>query len=365
MSESTTKSQVRSRRRWPKRAVLVVLVLAGVAAAVAFALVARPWEERIPVYAAETLEPGPISLVLAVNGRVAPRQSVSVRPQVSAKVVSVEADEGEAVTEGQVLVRLDDAQAQAELDQANAAVEAGLLTVKQVEAKLERAKALGENVARSTLEDAERELDSARNEVARLRAVQSQAKSRLEQYTIEAPMDGVVLERSVEPGQLADTQTALFEVADLKRLHVETDVDEIYASRVHQGLKALMLPVGETVARDGQVDFASPSVDPATGGRSIRIGFEDPTDLPVGLTVNVNIFVDEFEDALSVPRSALVTEGSDTVVRVIEDGVVVERAVKVLDWPAERVKVNEGLEAGDAVILDPGVATVGEAASAG
>lgn len=364
MSASTGESRARSRRRWPKRPVVIALVLALLALA-AYAYVARPWEERIPVYAAEILEPGPISLVLAVNGRVAPRQSVSVRPPVSARVVSVEADEGEAVNEGQVLARLDDAQARAEVDQANAAVEAGLVTVQQAEARVERAEALGENVARSTLEDAARDLDAARNEVARLRAVQAQAQSRLAQYTIEAPLDGVILERSVEPGQLADTQSAMFEVADLKRLHVETDVDEIYASRVRQGLKALMLPVGETVARDGEVDFASPSVDPATGGRAIRIGFTEPADLPVGLTVNVNIYVDEFDDALSVPRSALLTEGSDTSVLVIEDGVVTERLVDVLDWPAERVKVNDGLEAGDAVILDPGVATVGEAASAG
>src|SRR5690606_39201317 len=113
-------------------------------------------------------------------------------------------------------------------------------------------------------------------------------------------------------GQLVDPQTELFVVADMSDLVVETDVDELYSSRVSAGLPALLKPVGATIAQRGTVTFAAPTVDPATGGRAIKIAFDEPVALPVGQTVNANVIVDEVSDALSVPRGAIVTDGADS-----------------------------------------------------
>jgi membrane fusion protein (multidrug efflux system) len=161
---------------------------------------------------------------------------------------------------------------------------------------------------------------------------------------------------------LVDTQTELFTVADLGQLLVETDVDEIYSSRMRAGLKALLRPAGDSVAQDGTVIFAAPSVDPSTGGRAIKIAFDNPVDLPVGLTVNANIIVSQTDAALSVPRSAIVTEGTQNHVLVLENGIVTGRAIEFSDWPAERVIVTSGLVVGDQVVLDPDSVSAGQAA---
>ena len=145
----------------------------------------------------------------------------------------------------------------------------------------------------------------------------------------------------------------------------ETDVDELYSSRIKTGLVALLKPVGDTVPKSGRVVFASPTVDAATGGRTVKVAFDEPVDLPVGLTVNANIVVAETASALTVPRGAIVTEGTLSHVLVVEGGTAVRREVRFSDWPADRVIVTEGLSEGDMVILDPGSVEVGADVVAG
>jgi RND family efflux transporter MFP subunit len=350
-------TRLRGRFGWLVLALAAFAVAAGV-----FAFLERPWDGGVAVIAAEVLQPGPIAMVLAVNGRVVPRQEVGVRSPVTERVRSVAVVEGQEVSRGEVLIELDDARVQAQVDQARAALDAGSLREQQAQAAVDRAQALGENISRTAREEAERALSSARSEVTRLRAALAEAQALLSQYTIIAPLDGIVLDRSAEPGQLADTQTILLDIAAVDELHVETSVDEMFAARIRVGLPARLQPVGRTIASPGTVIFAAPAVDPDTGGRSVRIAFDEPAGLPVGLTVNVNIIVDEFDAALSVPRSALLIKGGSTSVLVITDGVVTERPVEVVDWPADRIKVDSGLEPGDAVVLEPDTVTIGQAA---
>ncbi len=339
-------------------------VLAVVVLGVVYALVAQPWQERAATVAVEVVSLGPVSQVLAVNGRVAARQTVNIRSLVAAQALDVGPDEGDAVAAGDLLVRLNSSQPIALVDQAQAALDAGMVQQQQAEANAERARALGDNATRVAREDAERALTTARNEVAQLQAALDEAKSQLALYTITSPMTGVVLTRSVDRGQLVDAQSQLFTIADLNQLVVETDVDEIYSARIRKGLKALLKPAGESVAREGTVSFAAPTVDAATGGRAVKIDFDTPVDLPVGLTVNANIIVSETESAISVPRGAIVTEGAQSHVLVIENGTVVSRPVVFEDWPAERVLVTSGLSVGDSVILDPSTVVPGQAAEA-
>ncbi len=330
-----------------------------------YAYIERPWEPRPAIVAVEVVSEGPHVQVLAVNGRVAARHAVKVRAAVIGQAMEVRAEEGASVSVGDVLVQLDTAQPMALLDQARAALDAGLVRQQQARANADRARALGDNAPRSAREDAELSLSAASNEVSRLRAALDQAQSQLAQYTITSPLDGVVLDRAVDRGQLVDTQTELFTIADLRQLLVKTDVDEIYSSRIRAGLKALLRPAGDSVPRNGTVIFAAPAVDPSTGGRTIEIAFDSPVDLPVGLTVNANIIVSQTDAALSLPRSAIVSEGTQNHVLVLENGMVAQRPIEFSDWPAERVVVTDGLAAGDVVILDPTVVSVGQAVVAG
>ncbi len=72
----------------------------------------------------------------------------------------------------------------------------------------------------------------------------------------------------------------------------------------------------------------------------------------------------EIDAAISVPRGAILTEGTQSHVLLLEDGVVREQAIDFADWPAERVMVTDGIEAGDVVVLDPSSVAPGQLAVA-
>ena len=344
------------------RSRLWVVALAGLALSGGGAAVWwQPWVPKPTVVAVETLALAPASRVLAVNGQVAALVSVPVRSAVSGTLTDLRADEGDAVVAGDVLARLDATQQEAVVRQANAALEEGRVALAQAAATFGRTRDLGAVVARTRLEDAQRGLDSATQEVDRLRAMLDQAQIVLSRYTITAPISGTVIDRTVDPGQLVDVSTPLFIVADLTGLVVETTVDEAYATQIRPGLTAALQLVGTSGVLPGRITFVSPRVDPATGGLAVRIAFDTPQDAPVGLTVTANIVVEDHPAALTVPRTALV---AGTGVLVVDQGVARLRPVQVIDWPAARLIVTGGLASGDVVIADATGVSDGQAVKA-
>ena len=241
---------------------------------------------------------------------------------------------------------------QAQVRQAVAGLDSALVAQEQARDTLARNSALGANVTRTTLEGSERALQSATQEVARTMAVFDQAQVQLENYTVRAPMTGTVLALNVEPGQSIDPSTVLMTVADLGQLIVETDVDEAYAVQVRAGQPVVLKLAGETSPRDGQVTRVSQRVDAATGGLAVQIAFDDPVAAPVGLTVTANIVVDSRDTALTAPRAALRVDDTGHAVFVVIEGLAQRRPVSVIDWPAARLIVPEGLTPGDVMIRD-------------
>ena len=169
------------------------------------------------------------------------------------------------------------------------------------------------------------------------------------------------MERHVDPGQLVDTASPLFVLADLSDLIVETSVDETFATQISPGLRAVLQLVGSAETQEGHVSFVSPRVDTATGGLAIRIDFDAPVQAPAGLTVTANIIVAEGTDEITVPRSAIITAPSGSTVFKAVGRKAVATPVKVIDWPAERLVVTDGLSGGDVVITDAVGLTDGQA----
>ena len=343
---------------WRRRALWVGLALAGAVAVWLF--FAEPWSSSAGSVVVETVAPGPISRVLAVNGRIAALHSVAVRSTVAGTLVEPMAEEGDVVAQGAILARLDDTPQQAVLREVVAALDQGVVSQQRAADAVSRAEALGSNVSRVTLDDARRALELADREVGRLRALVDQTRFQLTKFSIAAPIAGTVLTRSVEPGQVVDLSTPLFTVADLSDLIVETDVDESYATQIRPGMAAVLQLTGETRTLDGAVSFAAPVVDADTGGLAVKIAFAEPQQAPVGLTVTANIIVDRQAAAISAPRSAIVSSNPGHAVFVLADGRARLVPVTVIDWPADRLVVTDGLKAGDKLIVDANGLTDGQ-----
>jgi RND family efflux transporter MFP subunit len=344
-----------SRRIWFWAIGGVIALIAGLG------FIFQLWASGPPVVVVEIAALAPATRILAVNGRIAALHTIDVRALVGGKLGEVSVNEGDSVDGAEELARIDAAAQQAVVRQAVAGLDATLVKEAQAADTLARTEALGANIARTDLEAAARALETAKQEVARATAVFDQAQVQLANYTIRAPISGTILTMKVERGQSIDPATLLMTIADLEQLVAETDVDEVYATQISEGLPAVMLLVGEKTRRDGRVARVSRQVDAATGGLAVELSFAEPVLAPVGLTVTINIIVDSIDAAITAPRSAIqTTEAGDTLF-VVVDGTAQRRTVSVIDWPAARLIVTDGLEPGDVLILDPTGLTDGQA----
>ncbi len=336
----------------PKRQLWLWALAAVVAIAVGGFGYFQPWVDAATEVAVETVGLGPVSRILAVNGRIASERAVDVRPQVSGKLAAVTVVEGDAVKSGAAVALIDPATAQAAVRQAMAGLDAAQVAEADAQSEYARNQALGSNVARVVLESSARAVQSSAQEVARMTALLDQAQIQLKTYTIRAPLSGNVLVLMAEPGQLVDPATVLMTIADLGRLVVETDVDESYATQVKVDQPAALQLSGETTVREGHVSFVSQKVDEATGGLEVKLTADTPLQAPIGLTVTANITVDQRPAAITVPRAAIIRDAKGTGVLVLVDGKAMRRDVTLIDWPAARLIVTAGLTPGDVVIAD-------------
>lgn len=331
---------------------LIVLALAGY-------WILTPREAEV---AALVVESAPAERLLAVNGRIRPRLQVDIRPSIGGELIALPFDVGDRVTLGQVLARIDDAPEIAAIAEAEASVEAQQAIVAQARRDLDRFEALGEFATKREVEERRLAVEEGVRELSRRRANVVQARELRDRRVLRAPFAGVILERPVDPGQTVGAETVIYRLADLSSPQVTVEVDEVYAAEIRPGMEALVSLPGQEGQLGAIVEHVEPRIDPATGARDVRLNLGDAAiEAPSGLTVTVNLVIEQRSNAISIPRGAIIGSGSDTRVRVVSsDGIVADRQIAFVDWPAESVIVTRGLNPGERVLADPDAAQPGE-----
>ena len=332
----------------------MVLVLAALAAG---AWWVRAWISRPPEVEVVEVVREDVRRVLALTGRVRPEKRNQLVPAVRARLLELTREEGEPVRTGEVLARLDSRQVAADLAQARLALRRDQHELEQLGRDLERASALaGEQLLPIS------ELEAASLAVARMeRRVEegveylAELEARRDDYLLTSPLDGYVLARPVDPGQVVGPEDVLYELATAADPEVEMEVDERYLAEIALGQQALVeLPGGRGDAWAAEVSYIGRRIDRLSGAAIVRLRFPGAApDLPVGLSLDVNLAVAEHPEALTVPRSAVAGLGGQAWVLVVEDDHTRRREVEVIDWPAPQLVVLTGLDAGLRVALEP------------
>lgn len=340
-----------------KHAFLALLGLIILLAAGYWAL--DPRERLVSTIRAEF---APASRILAVNGRIRPRLQVDIRPALGGELVALPFDVGDRVAAGQILARIDDAPEAAAIAEAEASAQAQQATLAQARRDLVRFEALGKFATKREVEQRRLAVEEGARELNRRRAAIVQVREQRDRRVLRAPFAGVILERPVDPGQTVGLDSIIYRLADLSAPEVTVEVDEIYAAEIRPGMEARVSLPGQSRELRATVAHVEPRVDPATGARDVRLSLLDAAvNVPSGLTVTVNLVIEKRDRAISVPRSALIPVGAGAKVRIVgKDGVVAERSVRFMDWPAEEVIVIAGIGAGERVLADPDAAKPGE-----
>jgi HlyD family secretion protein len=320
-------------RRWWQRTSLWI----GVAAVIVLAGGVTYWRAQqatkaAPVYVTEALKKGDITLTVAANGTLQPTRSVNVGSELSGTVKRVLVDVNDRIKAGQVLVELDTAklldqvtQSRAGLASAQAALAQAGATLKESRATLARfeevARLSGGKVPSAT------ELDSAKAAVERAMASEAAAKAsvsearaglattetNLSKASIRSPINGVVLSRSVDPGNAVAASlqaVTLFAVAeDLAQLKLDVAVDEADVGAVKVEQKATFtvsaFPARRYPATINRVAFGSTKTDNVvTYTTTLNVDNSDLSLRP-GMTAAATIVAKEASGVLLVPNTAL------------------------------------------------------------
>lgn len=285
-----------------------------------------------PVYVTEALKKGDITLTVSANGTLQPTRSVNIGSELSGTVKRVTVDVNDRVKAGQVLVELDTAKLLDQVEQSRAALasaqaqlaQAGA-TVKEARATLTRyeevARLSGGKVpsateldsAKAALERAVASENAARAGVAQARATLSTNETNLSKASIRSPINGVVLSRSVDPGNAVAASlqaVTLFSVAeDLTQLKLDVAVDEADVGNVKVDQKATFtvsaFPARRYPATINRVAYGSTKTDNVvTYTTTLNVDNADLSLRP-GMTAAATILAREAQGVLVVPNTAL------------------------------------------------------------
>ncbi|WP_099603799.1 efflux RND transporter periplasmic adaptor subunit [Stenotrophomonas maltophilia] len=268
-----------------------------------------------------------------------PRAESQVVAKTSGVALAVLVEEGQRVTAGQPLVRLDP-------DRARLAVAQSEAQMRKLENNYQRAQKL---VGRQMVSAAD--VDQLRFDLENVRAQYRLATLELSYTTVVAPISGVIASRSIKTGNFVQINTPIFRIVDNSRLEATLNVPERELATLRAGqpvtLAADALP-GQSFT--GTVDRIAPVVDSGSGTFRVVSAFDGAAHaLQPGMFGRIRIDYDQRADALVVPRLALLDDGEPAVFRVRE-GKVARVPVKLGYAEGPWVEIRDGLAAGDQVV---------------
>jgi HlyD family secretion protein len=286
-----------------------------------------PTQENLYRFAA--IERGDLISTVTATGQLTPVATVVVSTQISGQIDRIAADFNASVRRGDVIATFDATtfkiaveQARAEVDMANAALLKANVVAQEAAAELERRSSLhdrgaGSLVDREKAEMAKRLADAqlleARAMVQRTEAALKQAQTNLERTRIRSPVDGVVVDRSIEVGQIvaASLQApTLFTIAkDLRDMQVNMSIDESSIGRISPGLRVEFTvdayPGRRFAGRVEQVRL-SPTTSQNVVTYTVVVKAPNPDLLLLpGMTATARIIITERHDVLKTPAAAI------------------------------------------------------------
>ena len=333
-----------------RRGIWIVALIVVIAVAVGIVLVKKNKTASVEqslakqqtATAAQVLEFLPTDLVtvttadvqksLRLSGALRAYNQAVVKAKVSGDVREVLAREGEAVQRGQVLVKMDTADYDARLAQAQGSLSA-------VQGQLEIARQARDNnkallnknfISQNAYDNASNQYAIAAANVESARGVVSVAQKALADTVIRAPMAGIISTRSVQPGEKVSPDYRLFDIVDLRTLEMEAPVPTQDIASIHAGQTVQLSIEGITVAVSGKVSRINPATTAGSRSIMVYIGVANPDGiLRSGMFGEAQLIVEQKNNVVSVPQSAVRAEGEKSFVYAIVNKVLQQKQVSL------------------------------------
>ncbi len=287
---------------------------------------------------------------------VEPEETAAVVAKVPGRtVLTVVVDEGDTVKKGQTLATLDDSLLRQQIVQAEAAMGKAATYAATVRSDFKRIESLYQEdvVSRQQFERMEGESKVAARQVEEARAALNQLKITLGYHTLEAPVDGVVMARNVDPGDTA-AQMPAFVISRQENVTVSGGVPERRYPQVKVGQSVEVgLDAFPGEVFEGVVSRIAPSLDPATRTGKVEVSLPSQGRIMPGMFARVTLLLGERE-GLALPMEAVgrMAGASESICYVVSSDIALLRKISTGLEQEGFVEVTDGVDVDDIVIAE-------------
>jgi membrane fusion protein, multidrug efflux system len=295
-------------------------------------------DRRLPV---ETIvvRPEMVQDRILATGTIIADEEVEIRSEISGKIVSIAFKEGTRVRRGDLLVKIDDSELQAQAFKMDS--QQKLAQDKESRRRQLRDK---QNISPEDYEVALNELNAIRGEVQLIQA-------RILKTELRAPFDGIIGLRYVSEGSYVSPLTRIASLQRTSALKIDFSVPERYAGTVKPGQTIYFHVAGSDTRATGTIYAVEPKIDPSTRTVLLRARASNPEGrLAPGAFAEVELILREIPDAIMIPTEALIPDIQGHKVYVVQGGVCAERRVEIGLRTEKDVQIVTGLQAADTVI---------------
>ena len=281
------------------------------------------------------------SQTLDASGTVQAQEFVELKPEVSGRIVKLNINEGETVTEGTLLVKLNDDDLQAQLRKSQSQLDIAQRNLKRLKSLLD---ANGLN---------QQEYDIADNQVKNTQADTDYTKAQIRKTEVRAPFTGLIGLRNVSPGAFVSNTSILATLQQVTSLKIDFVMPEDEAGILRKGNKVHIQSDNNNELFDATIAAIEPQVNVGTRNLKFRALLSSRTSkLNPGAFVKVLIDAGKTNSAIMVPSNCIIPESRNKKVALIKGGKVAFTVVEIGYRGNEQVEITKGLNIGDTIAVN-------------
>lgn len=285
------------------------------------------------------IKPGEVQDKIFTTGTILANEEVELRSEVSGKVMQVTIREGQPVKEGDMLLKINDSELQAQLQRAQYRLNLATERERRQRKLLEKGGISQEDY------------DATLNEVNVLKSEVALIRSQIDKTELRAPFDGMVGLKYVSEGSYITPSTRVASLQDISPVKIDFSIPERYVNRVGPGDRITFTVQGTPGRFEGEIYAIEPKIESRTRTLQLRAISENPGGLLVpGAFADLELILQTIDDALMVPAIALIPELQGQKVFLYRNGRVVQQTVQTGIRTDERVQLTSGIAAGDTVL---------------
>ena len=301
----------------------------------------------------------PIELkqTMALSGALRAVDQASVKARVAAEVREVLVREGESVTAGQILVRMDTSEFQARVDQAKGNLHAMRAQLDIASKNRDNNRALLDKgfISRAAFDNTASQFAAAQANVESAQGALDIVQKLLNDSVVRAPISGLIAVRNVQPGEKVSVDYKLLDIVNLKKMECEALVPTSDIPKIKIGQSVLLHIEGLAEEFIGNVTRINPATQAGSRSIAIYIQVANPQDmLKVGMFVDAQLVLRTKANVIAIPQTAVHKESSGAYVYALEKNLIVRKNITLgqegRSGEVALIEITSGLNAEDQIV---------------